>query len=171
MQDDDRGNGKRCSPNKPQQISHINAPLFENNFECRPATKESYEAYKSACNPSGSVEHCMREHMKQLYSAYGTLMRQGGENVTQREHREGRSWAGGPKDMGTELETYERLIRELKDPTKLITHGPGYVITKVLTRCGSSRMNGKNRHGIPMPHKAYGLYSHLLARFQGWLHQ
>lgn len=111
-------------------ISVRSAQIFKERFECKPATIRSYEAYKSACNPSGSVEHCMREHMKQLYSAYGTLMRQGGENVTQREHREGRSWAGGPKDMGTELETYERLIRELKDPTKLITHGPGYVITQ-----------------------------------------
>jgi hypothetical protein len=100
-------------------IKRINFPLFQERFECRPETEIAYKAYQSVCNPSGTVEQCMRKHMEQLYSAYGTLVRQGVETVTQRQHREGKSWAWGPGDMAAELDSYEKTIKDLQDPLKV----------------------------------------------------
>jgi hypothetical protein len=96
-------------------LKAVNFPLFQERFECKPETEAAYKAYMATCNPSGAVEQCMRKHMEQLYSAYGTLHRQGRESVTQRQHREGKSWSLGPKDMATELENYETTVRQLRD--------------------------------------------------------
>jgi hypothetical protein len=90
--------------------------LFQERFECKPDTEAAYKAYRAACSPSGTVEQCVAKHMEHLYSAYGTLHREGRENVTHRQHREGKSWALGPKDMATELANYEASVRSLSNP-------------------------------------------------------
>lgn len=115
-----------------QQIMEIDSPLFIKYFECKPETESAYQAYKAVCNPKGTVEHCIREHMKQLYSAYGTLKRQGGVNLTARQHQKGESWIGGPKDIGTEMETYERLRSELSNPLRALQPDAdvGYLVSK-----------------------------------------
>jgi len=88
--------------------------LFQERFECKPATEAAYKAYSAACNPGGSVERQVQKHMEQLYSAYGTLHRAGGESVTQREHRMGHSWSRvAPDDMAKELANYDKAIKDL----------------------------------------------------------
>jgi hypothetical protein len=89
--------------------------LFQESFECRPETEAAYTAYCAACSPDGSVEDQVRRHMEQLYSAFGTLHRQGGESVTQRENRQGQSgYAWSPDDMGKELENYDKAVRDIR---------------------------------------------------------
>lgn len=88
--------------------------LFSERFECKPETESAYKAYCAQCKPGGSVEKQVQKHMEQLYSAYGTLHRQGGENLTQREHRKGHSWSRlAPDDMAKELENYDKAMRNL----------------------------------------------------------
>ena len=99
-----------------EDVRKINFPLFQERFECKPDTEAAYKAYRAVCNPSGTIEQCITKHMEHLYSAYGTLHREGRESVTQRQHREGKSWAQGPKDMATELANYEATVRRLADP-------------------------------------------------------
>ncbi len=116
-----------------EEIRKVNFPLFQERFECKPETETKYKAYLSACNPSGTVEHCIQKHMEQLYSAYGALHRQGLESVTQRQHREGKSWSMGPADMATELASYNRTVQDLKNPLHVTTKtvkDPTYVLRK-----------------------------------------
>lgn len=88
--------------------------LFRERYECRPETETAYKAYCAACSPAGTVEQQVQKHMAQLYSAYGTLHRQGGESVTQREHRRGQSWSRlAPDDMAKELENYDKAQKEM----------------------------------------------------------
>ena len=95
-----------------QDIERVNHPLFQERFECRPETEAAYKAYRAVCNPGGSIENQVRRHMEQLYSAYGTLHRQGGESVTQREHRKGARYSRvSPDDMAKELENYDKAER------------------------------------------------------------
>lgn len=101
-------------------IKRTSAQIFQERFECKPATEAAFNAYRAACNPSGSVEQCIRKHMEQLYSAYGALHRAGQESVTQRQHREGRSWALGPRDMATELANYQGAVQRLSDPLQVV---------------------------------------------------
>ena len=97
-----------------EDVRKINFPLFQERFECKPATEAAYKAYSAACNPGGSVERQVQKHMEQLYSAYGTLHRAGGESVTQREHRMGHSWSrAAPDDMAKELANYDKAIKDL----------------------------------------------------------
>lgn len=93
--------------------------LFQERFECKPETEAKYKAYLSACNPSGTVEHCIRKHMEQLYSAYGTMHRKGIENVTQRQHREGKLRPWGPADMATELASLRKTVNQLTSLSNL----------------------------------------------------
>lgn len=88
--------------------------LFQERFECKLQTKKAYNAYVAACNPGGSIEQQMQKHMEHLYSAYGTLQRQDGESVTQRQHRQGKSWRLGPDDMATEIKSYEAALKALQ---------------------------------------------------------
>ena len=54
------------------------------------------------------------------------MHRQGIESVTQRQHREGRSWQFGPNDMATELESYQAALQELTSPAVLMN--PAYLL-------------------------------------------
>ncbi len=108
-----------------QDIQRTNFPLFVERFECRPETESAYKAYRAACNPGGSVENQVRKHMEHLYSAYGTLHRQGGESVTQREHRKGVRYSRiSPDDMATELANYDKARQDLEKAAK----GNGQVV-------------------------------------------
>lgn len=105
-----------CRVHTDQEIRALNFPLFQERFECLPATEAAYKSYMARCNATGSIEQQMRAHMKLLYSGYGTLHRKGIETVTQRQHREGKSWTFGPDDMATELQSYQEALREIVDP-------------------------------------------------------
>jgi hypothetical protein len=94
-------------------VKKVNFPIFQERFECRPETEKAYQNYRAACNPSGTVEQQVQKHMEQLYSAYGTLHRQGKKNLTQREHQAGQSWALGPADMATEIDNYHRALADI----------------------------------------------------------
>lgn len=99
--------------------------LFQERFECKPETEKAYQAYRSACNPGGTVENQVQKHMEQLYSAYGTLHRQGGESVTQREHRNGQSWSRlAPDDMAKELANYDRAVKDLVKAGEKMAQAP-----------------------------------------------
>lgn len=107
---------------KIEQIEDFQPDLFDEQFKINPDTQIAYDGYTSICNPNGTVEECVKQHRQQLYSAYGTMHRQGIESVTQRQHREGRSWQFGPNDMATELESYQAALQELASPAVLMNH-------------------------------------------------
>ena len=108
--------------------------LFQERFECKPETESAFKAYAAICSPSGTIEQQMQKHMAQLYSAHGTLHRNGGESVTQRVHREGASWSRlAPADMAKELENYHRATQALSSPAKLAMRtavNPTYALRK-----------------------------------------
>lgn len=96
-----------------KDIEQRSYTVFQERFECRPKTETAYRAYATACSPGGTIEEQVRAHMAQLYSAYGTLHRQGGESVTQRQHRAGKSWSRlAPGDMAAEVSGYEKALAE-----------------------------------------------------------
>jgi Uncharacterized alpha/beta hydrolase domain (DUF2235) len=113
-----------------ENIRKVSFPLFQSRFECKPETEAAYKAYAAVCSPSGKVEHCMQSHMQQLYSAYGTLNRKGVDTVTVRQHKEGKSWALGPKDMAQELASYDQAVKNLKQPLSVTRTAldPTYVL-------------------------------------------
>ncbi len=101
------------------EIRKKNPQIFKERFECTSSTEAEFKAYTKACSPKGTVEHCMQKHMEQLYSAYGTLKRNGVESVTERQHRQGKSWSMGPQDMAKELASYEKTVADLQNPVKV----------------------------------------------------
>lgn len=116
-----------------ESIKKVNFPLFQERFECKPATEAAYKTYTKSCSPTGTVEHCMQKHMEHLYSAYGTLNRNGVETVTERQHRQGKSWYMGPQDMAKELASYEQTINDLKMPLRVVKEtalDPFYLLSK-----------------------------------------
>jgi hypothetical protein len=102
-----------------EEIRQKSSQIFKERFECTSATEAAFKAYTKACSPTGTVEHCMQKHMEQLYSAYGTLKRNGVESVTERQHRQGKSWSMGPQDMAKELASYEKTVADLQNPVKV----------------------------------------------------
>lgn len=59
------------------EIRKINAPLFHERFKVMPETEAAYGRYMSAVPTFGPVEKQVDLHMKALYSAYGTMYRNG----------------------------------------------------------------------------------------------
>lgn len=113
-----------------EDIERINNPLFEERFECKPETESAHKAYRATCNPGGTIESQVQKHMEQLYSAFGTLHRQGGESVTQREHRNGQSWSHlAPDDMAKELDNYDKALKDLAKAAKNSTKVPASPIS------------------------------------------
>lgn len=116
-----------------QEIKERSFGIFQKQFECKPETEAAYKAYTAVCNPGGSIESQVKKHMEQLYGAYGTLHRAGGENVTQREHRKGNSWSrAAPDDMAKELDNYQQTLKELGGASGAVRAlaNPAYVIRK-----------------------------------------
>jgi hypothetical protein len=120
--------GTRLMPYR--DIENRDAPLFDSVFACLPDTEEKYKAYISRCNPSGAVEQCIQKHMEQLYSAYGTMHRQGIETVQERVRKD--IWRRiGPSDIATELDAYKKAReRARKTPAAPILPVMAYKIGK-----------------------------------------
>ncbi len=117
-----------------EEISTRYPQIFQERFECKPETEAAFKAYTAVCSPSGTIEQQMQKHMAQLYSAHGTLHRNGGESVTQRVHQEGASWSRlAPDDMAKELDNYHRAVQALRSPVKLAMRtavNPTYALKK-----------------------------------------
>lgn len=117
-----------------EDIRKVNFPLFQERFECKPETEAAFKAYCAACNPAGTIEQQMKKHMEQLYSAHGTLHREGGKSVTQRVHREEASWSRlAPDNMAKELDNYKQAMQALQNPLKLAARtavNPTYALQK-----------------------------------------
>lgn len=117
-----------------EDIKKVSFRVFQERYECKPETEAAFKAYAAVCNPSGTIEQQVKKHMEQLYSAHGTLHRQGGESVTQRVHREGASWSRlAPADMAKELDNYHRAMKALTSPGHLARRtiaNPTYALQK-----------------------------------------
>lgn len=117
-----------------KSIEKINFPLFEERFEIKPETERLTKAYKAACKPGGTIETQMTAHMKMLYSAYGTMHRQGVESVGQRVRREDKWTRIGPRHMADEVQAYRKALKTYKDTSargaaeKILT--PSYVVSQ-----------------------------------------
>jgi uncharacterized protein (DUF2235 family) len=89
-------------------IKKIFRPLFDERFECKAATEEAYARYTAACAISGqTVEQQITAHMKQFYSAYGTMFRKGVETAGARSRKASaiKSFLG-PAEMASEVAVY-----------------------------------------------------------------
>ena len=117
-----------------EDIKKTSFRIYQERFECKPETEAAYKAYTAACNPGGTIEQQMQKHMEHLYSACGTLHREGGESVTQRVHREGGSWSRlAPNDMGKELASYNEAMKQLSSPVNVAVRSvlnPTYALQK-----------------------------------------
>lgn len=117
-----------------KSIEKINFPLFEERFEIKPETERLTKAYKAACKPGGTIETQMNAHMKMLYSAYGTMYRQGIESVGQRVRREDKWTRIGPQHIADEVRAYRKALKTFKDTSargvaeKIVT--PSYVVSQ-----------------------------------------
>jgi hypothetical protein len=119
-----------------------------------PRNRESYQAYRQVCNPTGTVEQQVRKHMEQLYSAYGTLHRQGSPSLTQREHAAGQSWALGPDDMAAEIANYQKAQDNIEQMARSSVPPMQPADTsrpKGFTPCGSSLRSGRWMLGSETP--------------------
>jgi Uncharacterized alpha/beta hydrolase domain (DUF2235) len=115
-------------------IAELREKLFTERFEVLPETERLTKAYKTVCKPSGTIEAQMTAHMKMLYSAYGTMHRQGIESVGQRVRREDKWTRIGPQHMADEVKAYRKALKTFKDTSargvaeKIIT--PSYVVSQ-----------------------------------------
>lgn len=65
------------------------AAIFKERFECTPETDASYKDYMAVCGElSGTIESQMKQHMKMLFSAYGTMHRLGMSTAGDRSRQE-----------------------------------------------------------------------------------
>lgn len=89
------------------QVRQVNFPLFQERFECLPATEASYRAYRASVPQGGDLRSQRLAHMRLLYSAYGTLHRRqqrgAGDTV-----RDSSTWKSvfGPRGMAWEVNKY-----------------------------------------------------------------
>jgi hypothetical protein len=94
------------------QIKERRGSVFEERFACAPKTLELYRQYMHAFGaPGGSIEDQIRQHMKLLYSAYGTMHRLGMETPGQRRRNEDIYKYIGPKGMAWEVGKYRLAAR------------------------------------------------------------
>ena len=90
-----------------EEFRKVNFPLFQKLLECKPETEAAYKNYMAGCGPvSGSIEAQMKQHMKMLYSAYGTMHRTGMETPGDRSRQEAKYKYIGPKGMAWEIGKY-----------------------------------------------------------------
>ncbi|GGY68584.1 T6SS phospholipase effector Tle1-like catalytic domain-containing protein [Pseudoduganella albidiflava] len=89
------------------EIARVNEPLFAERFECREETEASYRNYMTAFgSPAGDIEGHIKQHMRLLYTAYGTMHRLGMETAGQRRLKEDKYKYIGPKGMAWEVTKY-----------------------------------------------------------------
>jgi Uncharacterized alpha/beta hydrolase domain (DUF2235) len=94
------------------QIRVLSSQLFKKFFELDVATETAYKSYMKTCGPiGGTIENQMQQHMKALYSAYGTMHRTGME--TPGDRRRGENWTKyiGPKGMAWEIDKYRAAAK------------------------------------------------------------
>nr|WP_315192325.1 DUF2235 domain-containing protein [uncultured Albidiferax sp.] len=78
--------------------------LFQERFECKPETEAAYRGYLAACGPlGGTIEKQMQQHMKLLFSAYGTMYRTGLQSPAERRVAEDTRNPIGPESMAWEV--------------------------------------------------------------------
>lgn len=91
------------------------AALFGERFECKSETEKAYDAYMAACGPlSGTIESQMKQHMKVLYSAYGTMYRTGVQTPGERARKADWYKNIGPHGMAWEIEKYRTAAKAAK---------------------------------------------------------
>lgn len=92
------------------QVRQVNFPLYQERFEFLPATEAAYRQYMSTVPNGGNLRSQRLAHMRQLYSAYGTLHRQQVQTATQRQRDA--SFVKrvlGPLQMAQEVEWHRQL--------------------------------------------------------------
>lgn len=92
------------------QVRQVNFPLYQERFECLPETEAAHRQYMSAVPAGGNLRGQRLAHMRQLYSAYGTLHRQQVQTATQRQRDA--SFVKrvlGPLQMAQEVEWHRQL--------------------------------------------------------------
>jgi len=89
--------------------------LFEERFQCISDTQKAYDAYMTACGPlSGTIESQIRQHMKVLYSAYGTMYRTGEQTPGERVRKADWYKNIGPHGMAWEIDKYRAAAKAAK---------------------------------------------------------
>jgi Uncharacterized alpha/beta hydrolase domain (DUF2235) len=93
-------------------IRKTRSQLFQKLFECKSETEAAYKNYLAGCGAvSGPIENQMKQHMRMLYSTYGTM------------HRSGRKTAGeirredkyvGSRGMAWEVDKYRKAAKSDK---------------------------------------------------------
>lgn len=81
--------------------------IFQERFECKPETENLYRSYMAACGGGGSVEQQVQQHMKLLYSAYGSMNRAGEKTAGERQRSEK---LFGPRGMAWEVNKYRGAV-------------------------------------------------------------
>lgn len=95
-----------------QQIKVVNFPLFKERFECKAETEAAYKGYMAAWGAhTGSIEEQARRHRKLLYTAYGTMYRQGLDNPGDTQRKADWYKFIGPKGMAWEVEKYRTAAK------------------------------------------------------------
>lgn len=108
--------------------------LYKERFEIKPETERLTKAYKAMCKPSGTIESQMNAHMQMLYSAYGTMHRQGIQSVGQRVRHDNKWTRIGPQHIADEVQAYRKALKTFKDTSargvaqKIMT--PSYVVSQ-----------------------------------------
>ena len=101
--------GVRMEPYR--QIEKTRGAIFEERFACAPETEDIYRRYMQAFGaPAGGIEGQIKQHMKLLYTAYGTMHRLGMETPGQRRRREDIYKYIGPKGMAWEVQGYRHIV-------------------------------------------------------------
>lgn len=94
------------------QFSGISDQRFKKYLELDPETEAAYKGYMKNCGAiSGTVENQMAQHMKALYSAYGTMHRVGMQTPGDRRRDEDWSKMLGPKGMAWEIDKYRAAAK------------------------------------------------------------
>jgi len=96
------------------EVAARSETIFRERFECLPATQAAYNGYmRHATATEGRIEDVRRQHMRLLYSAYGTLHRLGQQNPGDRQRQDSflKYKFLGPKGMAWEVEKYRSARR------------------------------------------------------------
>jgi hypothetical protein len=92
-----------------EQIAKTRAQIFEERFECKASTEAAYHGYMSVWGAhTGTVEEQAKRHRKLLYTAYGTMHRQGIDNAGDTQRKADWYKYIGPKGMAWEVGKYRK---------------------------------------------------------------
>lgn len=92
-----------------ERVKAVNFPLFQERFECKPATEAAYRGYMSSWGAhKGTIEEQATRHRKLLYTAYGTMHRLGIDNAGDTQRKADWYKNIGPKGMAWEVGKYRK---------------------------------------------------------------